>query len=128
MGNKKRGILYIYWGDKLDKEVNKSIESIKFTGLPYHVQKFNKGDKSTKTLMYDLSPFEETLFLDTDTMVLDNIDYGFKMAQRHGVAITIAPACYARRFTDNLPENDLIEYNSGVIFFKKNNEVEKIFN
>ena len=30
------------------------------------------------------------LFLDSDTVVLDNIDFGFEQATKHGLAISIA--------------------------------------
>jgi len=67
--------------------------------------------------MFDLSPFEETLFLDADTVVLDSLDFGFEQAQRFGLACCICECPWARRFGGL--SGELIEYNTGVLFFTK---------
>lgn len=120
------GVLYVYWGNGPEVDLQKSLHSVKKLGYDYHIVKLegqrHYGDKAR---MYELSPFETTLFLDTDTILLDNINYGFEKANRHGLALSIAPACYARRFIKNC--GDWIEYNSGVIFFRKSDRVEEVF-
>ena len=122
-----RGVIYIYWGNKLEAELQESLKSVSKYGYDYRVFKLDEsshfGHKST---MYDLSPFDTTLFLDTDTILLDNIDFGFEMAEKHGIAMTIAPGCYARRFIPEL--TDHIEYNTGAMFFSKNDVVKKVYN
>jgi hypothetical protein len=37
--------------------------------------------------MLEVTPFEETLFLDNDTVVLGRLDYGFQKASQFGLAI-----------------------------------------
>lgn len=126
---KSQGILYIYYGNKLEDELEQSIRSIQKTGLDYKVVRLEENYKGlgVKSEMYKHSPFDETLFLDTDTVVLsENLEYGFEMAQKFGLAITLAPACFAARFSDEI-RNDMNEYNTGVIFFKKDPDVEMLF-
>ncbi len=67
--------------------------------------------------MAEITPFEETLYLDCDTMVMGPLDFGFKMAQEHDLACCICECPWARRFNDL--HGDQIEYNTGVIFFTK---------
>lgn len=67
--------------------------------------------------MLQHTPFRETLFLDADTVVLDRLDYGFQQAQKFGLACCICESPWARRHP--ILDGDLIEYNTGVIFFNK---------
>jgi hypothetical protein len=115
-----RGVLYLYWGDKYDAEMKRSMESLKryHPELPVEVVKL--PDKSTyldKAAMMDYSPFDSTLFLDTDTTVLDRLDFGFERAERYGLACCICECPWARRYGEFT--GDLIEYNTGVLFFTK---------
>jgi hypothetical protein len=121
----KRGILSVYWGD----EQKLPIERLKNSLLKYHPNLPHKiikidaaeGDVSSlieKTKIFDLSPFDETLFLDIDTVVMGNLDFGFNKASEYGLAICICEAPWARRYK-NIFVGDEIEYNTGVIFFNK---------
>ena len=114
----KRGVIYIYWGDSIDNELSRSIESLRrfHPELPFERIKL-PGDASLldKSAMFELSPFESTLFLDTDTVVLDRLDYGFEKAEQHGLACCINECPWARRYADI--GGDQIEYNTGVLFF-----------
>jgi hypothetical protein len=65
--------------------------------------------------MMELSPFEETLYLDADTVVLDRLDFGFEQAARFGVACCICECPWARRYR-GLPNDDGVEYSTGVLF------------
>ena len=67
--------------------------------------------------MHRLTPFEETLFLDSDTVVLDRLDFGFEMAAQHGLAVSICECPWARRYGGL--DGDVVEYNTGVIFFNQ---------
>src|SRR5262249_10934835 len=64
------------------------------------------------------SPFDETLFLDADTVVLDRLDFGFDQAQRFGLACSICECPWSRRYR-GLPKDDGVEYNTGVLFFTR---------
>jgi hypothetical protein len=67
--------------------------------------------------MLEHSPFETTAFLDTDTVAMDKLDFGFEMAEQHGLACCINECPWARRYADIA--GDQIEYNTGVLFFTK---------
>lgn len=125
----KRGIVYYVWGKYNKTDLNKSIESLKKFGYDYHVH-HDKSDKlahlQKKVGMFDVSPFETTLFLDTDTIVKDNLDYGFEMAEKYELACSIAPASvtypWLKGEMRNFVHKDLPQYNTGVIFFTRNTE------
>jgi len=67
------------------------------------------------------TPYERTLFLDTDTFVLAPLYDIFKMLDRFDIALAHAPD----RYQYHLPElpDCFTELNSGVIAFKKNEAV-----
>ena len=120
---KPRGAIYIVWGDAAEKPLARSIRSLQsiHPELPFEVFRFPAGpdkwrDLAHKATMMDLSPFEETLYLDADTVVLDRLDFGFDRARRHGLACCICECPWARRY-DGLPKDDAVEFNTGVLFF-----------
>ncbi|MFH1985904.1 MAG: hypothetical protein ABIL58_29060 [Pseudomonadota bacterium] len=114
----RRGILYITWGDKPDAVLQRAMDSAaRHHGeLPVHVVRLPaEATLLEKAAMFDMTPFEETLFLDADTVVLGRLDFGFDKAVRHGMACAICECPWARRYTGL--SGDLVEYNTGVIFF-----------
>jgi hypothetical protein len=118
-----RGILYIVWGDTWSGSLMRSMKSVKYwhPELETHVAQMPPGSNVLcKSQMYDLSPFDETLFLDADTTVLGKLDYGFLKAQQHGIALCINLNPWQRRY-QKLPVThpDEVEYSSGVVFFDK---------
>ncbi len=115
--DRRRGVLYLKWGP-IDAVLQRSIASVRsiHPELPIHVQQL--PDTSTlldKAEMMNFTPFEETLFLDADTVVLDRLDFGFDMAVRHGLACAICECPWARRYGGI--KGELVEYNTGVLFF-----------
>lgn len=132
----KLGVLYVVWNNqgKITDELQRSIDSVKKQGLPYHVvQSYDSPPYclSNKALMYDLSPFENTLFLDSDTEVLGDLTYGFRQSERHGIACCIDHSWNMSRWCGKdhpiLSHTDIVEYNTGVIFFTKNDANAKLF-
>jgi hypothetical protein len=120
----QRGVLYMVWGDKVAPYLERSMASLRewHPELPIHVERITAdGDPIQllvqKARMLDVTPFAETLFLDADTVVLGRLDFGFERALRFSLACTINECPWARRFTDPRLSGDLIEYNSGVLFF-----------
>jgi hypothetical protein len=120
-----RGILYLVWGESAEKAVQRSIRSLKkihpeisyeVVQLPAETDQF-KGLLEKSRVMAD-SPFDETLFLDADTVVLDRLDYGFAQAARFGLACCICECPWARRYR-GLPNDDTVEYSTGVVFFTR---------
>src|SRR3954470_2489079 len=84
----KRGVLYVKWGPN-DAVLERSINSVRAIHpelpIPVH-QLMGNPTLLDKAGMFDITPFEETLFLDVDTVILDKLDFGFEMATRHGLA------------------------------------------
>jgi len=116
----KRGVLYLKWGTKADKVIDRSVASIKkfHPELPVHIQALpDTSNFLDKAAMMDYSPFEETLYLDTDTVVLDRLDFGFEKAARHSLACAICECPLARRYGGM--KGDTVEYNTGVLSFTK---------
>jgi hypothetical protein len=116
----KRGVLYVKWGNRLDALLRRSIDSVArfHPELPIHVHEFPPdSDILAKCSIFERSPFEETLFLDCDTVVLARLEFGFEMSQRHGLACCISECPWARRYAALKDASDVVEYNTGVLFF-----------
>lgn len=129
-----RGIVYIIWNSKgqLSSELQRSIKSAEQFNIPYTVVETADAPKHNfrnKTLMYDASPYDTTLFLDTDTEILGDLEYGFIQAERHGMALCIDHACCGLRWWKPhvLSHPDVVEYNTGVVFFNRLNPKIKDF-
>lgn len=122
-GKTNRGVFYAIWGDskKITDSLDRSIQSVNkyHPELPIHVERFENRNKINKTKICELSPYEVTAFLDNDTVILGSLDYGFEKAEQFGLACCINENPWARRYTDEKLYGDMIEYNSGVLFFTK---------
>jgi hypothetical protein len=115
----QRGVLYLVWNDT-DRYLNRSISSLRalHPDLPVHVQHLPPGSTLlSKARLSEYSPFETTLYLDADTVVLGRLDFGFNQAERHGLACCICEAPQARRFPALQQYGDIVEYNTGVLFW-----------
>lgn len=119
-----RGVLYIIWGETGRRLSRRSIESLRHhhPDLPVHVVTLPDdldphAGLLQKARMLELSPFETTLFLDADTVVLGPLDFGFAQAERYGLACCICECPWAGRYGGL--SGDIIEYNTGVIFFTR---------
>ena len=124
-----RGILSIYWGDesklpieRLKASVKKYHPELKHEIIKVEAPSWDPSSLNKKAAMLDLSPFDETLFLDLDTVVFSRLDFGFEKAARHGIALAICEAPWGRRYP-KIFQGDQIEYNTGVIFFTKQAKV-----
>ena len=123
------GVLYMVWGNSHDHLLERSMASLKefHPSLPVHVHRVDAtGEDVTsavmllhKTRMAKISPFKTTLFLDADTVVMGALDYGFEKAEQFGLACAICECPWAQRYTGLRPMEDLIEYNTGVLFFTR---------
>ena len=124
-----RGVVSIYWGDESKLPIDRLKASVKkfHPELPHEVIKVDApgGDFSSlnrKSSMFDLSPFDETLFLDLDAVVLSRLDFGFEKANQFGMALSICESPWGRRYP-KIFIGDEIEYNTGVIFFTKSSKI-----
>lgn len=113
-----RGAIYIVWGDFDAKVLERARTSLAkvHPGLAQQVIELPVGSTLLdKAKMLDLSPFAETVFLDADTVVLDDLTFGFEQAARFGLACSICECPWARRYGGIAGE--MVEYNTGVLFF-----------
>lgn len=120
MSDSKRGILYIVWGDKCEAILERSIRSVRryYPEIPIHIERGDaKEGLLQKARMGAVTPFESTLYLDADTIVMGNLDYGFEQAEQFGLACTICECPWLRRY--GWDQKDRAEYNTGVIFFSR---------
>lgn len=119
-----RGVLYIVWPgeERMEAMLNRSIASLAAAHpeLPYHVERLDDGSSLLdKSRMAEMTPFDETLFLDADTVVMGRLDYGFEKAAQYGLACCICECPWARRFSGLADQGDIVEYNTGVLFFTR---------
>lgn len=79
--------------------------------------------------------YDVFLFIDCDTRVLLDIGLGFTKALRHGIAIAPAPHYSLDHFwnfgeimrEEETPLQGQLQFNTGVIFFSRTPEVERVF-
>src|ERR1700749_4515757 len=95
--SKRRGALYVVWepaqpgagSAAIKASLERAIASFRdhHPELAHHVATLPRGSTlHDKAGMFEPSPFETTVYLDADTVVLGRLDYGFEMAERHGLA------------------------------------------
>ena len=97
----ERGALYIVWGEAAGGLLDRSVASLKrfHSNVPIHVERLPEGaGLLDKARMLTMSPFETTVFLDADTVVLGPLDFGFEMARRDGLACCICECPWAARY------------------------------
>jgi hypothetical protein len=108
------------WGTTAEEPLARSLASLRkfHPDLPVHVAALpDHATLLNKAEMMDASPFEETLYLDVDTVVMDRLDFGFAKGKRFGIACCICECPWARRYGGL--SGDLVEYNTGVLFFSR---------
>jgi hypothetical protein len=152
----EKGILYVAYGENARIQVRTSIQTVKKFArkLPvavvsdtlfmaadkniYHPES-DRGARTQKTQMYRLSPFKLTLFLDADTEMLSSPDAGFELLQYVDLVLC---QDVTRNFADDhwqphnkeevaetvkaLGTGQHMYFNSGVIFFQRNERVSAL--
>jgi len=120
--NDKRGVVYIFWGNKAETFLKRSVRSLQIhhPHLPIHYHRVASPvpgrELREKIRMKSISPFQTTLYLDIDTIVMGNLDYAFEQAERFGLACAINECPWMRRYCQP-GEEDHTEYNTGVMSF-----------
>ena len=116
-----KGIVYIIYGNQHESLLRRSMLSVdkNHPDLPIKIGRRDTGQLIDKAGMYDLSPFDVTLYLDVDTVVMGDLSYGFKKAESHGIAACICECPWARRYGGLKHVGDVREFNTGVLFFDK---------
>ena len=106
----KRAIIYLAWGEKYISEVLSSIamsnlpdyDQILITDLTSEVPKYNlkviRADfsmdgllRKTELINFLSDNYDSYLFLDSDTIVISDIEMGFTKAELFGIAASHAP-------------------------------------
>ena len=144
----KRGVVYIAFGDKFINEILRSAKSVKKHNPNLHITAF--VDKEVKSEYIDetkiinathlrpkvdylsSTPYEQTLFLDTDTLIVRNIEDMFDLLEAFDFAGTHDLARKRKKYSKIIPEYASIPYsfseiNTGVLVFKKNEPVLALF-
>lgn len=139
MSNK--GVLYIAFGKNFIKEMLFSAESVKRHCPNMHITVFadrlvesefiddckiiKVNHIRAKVDYIDQTPYDQTLFLDTDTLIDHNVEEMFGLLEKYDLAICHDLARKRDNVSQKIPEYGKIPYgfsevNPGVIVFKKN--------
>lgn len=143
-----RGVIYICHGEKYIKEGLISAESIKKFCPDLHITFFCDKDvksefvdcvkiikptfiRSKVDYIYD-SPYDETLFLDSDVIVNYDIYEIFDLLERFELGVCHCLARKRLKYSLVIPEYSIIPYsfsevNTGIIVFKKCYNNKKLF-
>jgi len=155
------GIVYVVYGAPAIKEAKGSLASLRLfhpglealiisdgdTGLEaehvYHADN-DVGARGAKLAVYNLSPFDKTLYLDADTVVIGPLNWGFRLLDSFDliVAIDIAEmakdgALHPNSFgytqeersmtTYLLPTTRATQFACGMLFFRKSDDTKTLF-
>lgn len=145
-----RGVLYIAFGDLFLKEVAFSAESLKKYNPDLHTTIFTDQEVSSelfderhlvsadprhrrhKVDFIGQSPYERTLFLDTDTIINHRIDDLFELLDVFDLVAAHDLARKRLTYSNVMPEYKEIPYafseiNTGVMAFRKNALTDDLF-
>jgi len=82
------------------------------------------GDFSSSNLTPEMSPFDQTLFLDTDTYLTADVSELFDVLNKHDLAV--APSPLSQDLVEGVPA-PWTQFNTGVIAYRANEAVHKLF-
>jgi hypothetical protein len=146
-----RKIVFMAWGEKYIEEVfncitksalpdypkilitdGQTVVDLDIPDLTVIRVEFELDGRARKAGLIDLLPHDcsSYLFLDSDTRVIGDIELGFEKAEKHGLAMALAPHYSLDYFMGfhkimDLEEVKLsgqLQYNTGVIFFSPLND------
>lgn len=138
----KCGIVYIATGRKYLAEAEYSARSVRRVSPRVPIAIFSDG--SPPSSLFDIrltlaqpeysfvdkinaltrTPFDKTLFLDTDTFAMEPVEEMFELLERFDIAAAAEPARYLYQIA-GVPVA-FPELNSGVLLYKKNNDVFEV--
>lgn len=147
MENGSRGVTFIGIGDKYINEALKSSRQLKNEcneelaiicdrkiNKPNYVDHIVEGTnmgKGTRSKIENIkkSPFEKTVFLDTDVYVDGKVNSLFDLLEKVDLAVAKKPDYYRRKgnqIMNSVPKT-FNEFNTGVIAFRNNEKVKNMF-
>ena len=154
--DKSLGIIYVAYGDLAVKGCAVSmisakrqhpgiqtavVSDIELPGADFSIiqPSLDIGAREYKTNIYQYSPFDYTLFLDADTLVVGSLQAGFSALQQ-GWDVVMAldyrqtlshidhiPAVDVKTAIDLVGTGEYPHYNAGMIFWRKCSEVERMY-
>lgn len=148
---KDRGFVYIAFGESYTKEAIMSIRSLKrynsepvalFTNNPHlddlndlveYLYVIQPKHKRTKIDYISQSPFDKSVYLDSDTLIVKNISDIFDLIARYDVAVTMDPARKRLSISKKISEYRDIPYafpemNGGVFAYSSTDKSKKFLN
>ena len=144
----EKGVLYIAYGKNFIKELCFSAQTLKRHNPDLHITVFSDKEFTSEFVddvrIIDVkhlrpkidyiheSPYEQTLFLDTDTIITYKLDDMFQLLETYDVAAVHDLARKRKKYSSSIPEYERIPYcfsevNTGVIVFENNERVSKLF-
>ena len=153
----KRAILFNAWGSQCIQEIGRCVEARTYPRelatylitdretdvdtLPDWVQveridyRLERGLRKVETLEHLPVGYQSFLYLDSDTIILNDIELGFTKAEQHGIAMAPAPrydladslGFEAIMAAEDAPDMGQMVYNAGVIFFTLTNDTRRVF-
>ncbi len=155
--NKKRAVVFLAWGKRHVNQVISCIKESKLSGyslilitdcsteVPEKVPgleivraEFIHDGFLRKAELSVFLPkgYDSYLFLDSDTVVIEDISFGFEKAEIHGIAMATATHYSLDHFwnagdvmrKEKLDASGQLQYNSGVMFFTLTDRVNNVFN
>ena len=143
MSSPSRGIIYIVTGQKFVDEACLSAASVKrcmpdipitlFSDVPRSSSLFNQivpivkptHGHEDKILNIAKSPYQETLYLDSDTHMVDDSRELFSLLERFDLAAVHAP--YRAQYQVSEVPDCFPEFNTGVLLFSKSYKTDLLF-
>ena len=151
----KSAVVFLAWGEKYINEVNHCIDSShsidqydlfivtdQTTEISNPKLNIIRADfetdgllRKTELINYLPEGYNVFLFLDSDTVVLEDISLGFEKARKHGIAIAPAPHYSLDYFfgfgkimkNEHMQTLGQLHYNTGVIFFNTKENTLSVF-
>ena len=142
-----KGVIYIASGKRYIEEACRSAASLKqwlpnisvtlFSDQEYSSPHFENvivfselgswttDQKSPKVVYMYQSPYDYTLYLDTDTYICDDISDIFSLLEHYDIAAAHSPL-RSGKTREGIPDS-FPEMNSGIIAFRKSPEVKEVF-
>lgn len=149
MQKNDRGIIYFVSGEDYIKEANNSAKSVKsmLPDIPIAIFTDGKGKDFIDDKLFDKiitstsgtghktariesllnSPFDKTLFLDSDTELLEPVNELFELLDNFDLAAAHAPK-RSGRLMDNPGLECFPECNTGVLLYRKSEKISEFFN
>ncbi|MEW9838453.1 putative nucleotide-diphospho-sugar transferase [Mesorhizobium marinum] len=143
----KKGVVYIAFGDRYVKEVLFSAATLKAVS-DVHVTLFTDSEISSSNIDSIIkidpvhkrpkvdhlprTPYDLTLYLDSDTKIERDVADMFSLLDRFDLAAAHDHCRKSSRWSSVIPEYDAIpycfpEYNSGVMLFRKSAKLDHFF-